>query len=117
VNRLLRDDPSPLGPRTSWGFLNTRPDDAQPLWSEPILLGPGQGLNKPVVLSTGEWLNPLDNFTADPKATDPRFTRGAKVYVSTDQGASWSFRSAAHSSGSPQVAMTDWFGRVMTEPG
>jgi len=94
VNRLLRDDPSPLGFRTSWAFLNTRPDDAQPQWSEPILLGPGQGLNKPTVLSTGEWLNPLDNFSAVPKATDPRFTKGAKVYVSTDKGTSWSFRAA-----------------------
>lgn len=94
VNRFLRDDPSPLGFRTSWAFLNTKPDDAQPKWSAPILLGPGLGLNKPIVLSTGEWLNPIDMFSADPKATDPRFTKGPKVYVSTDQGASWSFRSA-----------------------
>jgi len=94
VNRFLCDDPSPLGFRTSWAFLNTRPDDAQPTWSEPILLGPGVGLNKPIILSTGEWLNPLDNFSADPKATDPRFTKGPKVYASTDKGASWSYRSA-----------------------
>ena len=94
VNRLLRDDPSP-GPRTSWAFLDVHPDDAQPQWSKPILLGPGVGLNKPTVLSTGEWLTPLDNFSADPKATDVRFTKGAKVYASRDQGASWAFRGAA----------------------
>jgi hypothetical protein len=95
INRVLRDDPSPLGTRTSWAFLNTRPDDAQPQWSEPILLGPGYGLNKPTVLSTGEWLTPLDNFSAVVKeATDPRLTKGAKVYVSNDKGASWNFRAA-----------------------
>ena len=94
INRVLGDDPSPLGTRTSWAFLNTRPDDAQPQWSGPILLGPGQGLNKPTVLSTGEWINPLDNFSAVAKATDPQLTKGPKVYVSTDKGASWSFRAA-----------------------
>ena len=29
VNRFLRDDPSPLGFRTSWAFLNTKPDDEE----------------------------------------------------------------------------------------
>lgn len=94
VNRFLRDDPSPLGFRTSWAFLNTAPDSAEPQWSAPILLGPGVGLNKPTVLSTGEWLTPLDNFSAAPKATDPSQTKGGKVYVSTDRGASWSFCAA-----------------------
>ena len=94
VNRFLSGDPSPLGLRTSWAFLNSCPDDAQPHWSAPILLGPGLGLNKPTILSTGEWLNPIDIFSADRKATDPRFIKGPKVYVSTDQGASWAFRAA-----------------------
>jgi hypothetical protein len=95
INRFLGSDPSPLGPRTSWAFLNTRPDDATPQWSAPVLLGAGLGLNKPTVLSTGEWLNPLDIHSVDRKATDPRLTKGAKLYVSTDHGASWSFRSSA----------------------
>jgi|GEM_PF-193010 len=94
VNRVQSDIPTPIGFRTSWVFLNLRPDDAQPQWSEPILLGPGQGLNKPTVLSSGEWLTPLDNFSAISKDPDSRFTKGGKVYGSTDQGVSWSFRGA-----------------------
>ncbi|MEI9895195.1 MAG: sialidase family protein [Chthoniobacter sp.] len=94
VNRSMKEDPSPLGPRTSWAFLNTRPDDAQPQWSGPILLGPGVSLNKPTILSTGEWLAPLDNFSGDARSTDPRRSKGAKVYLSTDRGASWAFRAA-----------------------
>ena len=95
VNRFLRDDLSPLGFRTSWGFLQARPDEAQPKWSEPVLLGAGLGLNKGIVLSSGEWIAPLDIFSADPKATDARLTKGPKVYASNDNGASWSFRGAA----------------------
>ena len=94
VNRSLRDDTGSLGPRTSWVFLNTQPDKAEPQWSKPVLLGPGVGLNKPTVLSNGEWLTPLDNFSASSKETDPRFTKGAKVYASRDRGATWTFRSA-----------------------
>jgi hypothetical protein len=94
VNRFWSGDTSPLGFRTSWGFLDARPDEAQPQWSAPVLLGPGLGLNKPTVLSTGEWIDPLDVFSASAKATDPRFTKGPKVYASADQGATWSFRGA-----------------------
>ncbi len=94
VNRLLVDDTSPLGPRTSWAFLNEHPDDPHPQWSAPILLGPGVGLNKPTVLTTGGWITPLDNFSANAKATDPQFTKGGKVYRSSDKGASWSFLAA-----------------------
>lgn len=93
VNRFQSGDPMP---RTSWAFINSRPDDAQPQWSEPVLLGPGVGLNKPTVLSTGEWLTPLDNFSADPKVTDERFSKGGKVYASTDRGMTWGFRAAVN---------------------
>lgn len=94
VNRYMKGDAGPLGPRTSWAFINAHPENAQPQWSAPILLGPGVGLNKATALSTGEWLTPLDNFSADPKSTDPRSSKGGKVYASTDQGASWNFRAA-----------------------
>jgi len=94
VNRLLKDDTSELGPRTSWAFINERPDKATPKWSEPILLGPGVSLNKQLVLSNGEWITPLDNFSASASTTDPKFTKGGKVYASTDQGKTWNYRAS-----------------------
>jgi len=92
LNRYLASD-KPPHPRTVWAFYTENPDDARPRWSAPTLVSYGLVLNKPTVLKNGEWLNPIDFFSGDPNATDPRWGKGAKVYSSTDQGRTWNFKS------------------------
>lgn len=69
------------------------PDAKQLVWSEPFLIGHNIMMNKPTVLSTGEWLFPLAVWRDGvrlpilPKSFDytvePRMSR---VYRSSDQG-------------------------------
>ncbi|GAA3406835.1 exo-alpha-sialidase [Paenibacillus hodogayensis] len=42
-----------------WAALCDNPEEARPRWSKPRRLGNGVMLNKPTVLSTGEWLFPV----------------------------------------------------------
>lgn len=70
-----------------WAATATDSDQEQPTWSEPRRIAPGVMMNKPVVLSTGEWLLPVARWRAE---------GSAGVYVSTDQGAAWSLRGQAN---------------------
>jgi len=84
-----------------WAAICGNPDADQPAWSAPRRIWHGVALNKPTVLSTGEWMLPvsLDQregfgpFQGLFKELDPY--RGANVFVSTDQGATWQRRGAA----------------------
>ncbi|MFW5693103.1 MAG: sialidase family protein, partial [Thermoguttaceae bacterium] len=82
-----------------WATVCDNPDAENPEWSEPRRIWHGRMLNKPTVLSTGEWLLPvylLQTPGRGPFADcvfpelDPY--RGANVFVSTDQGATWQRR-------------------------
>ncbi len=42
-----------------WATICENPDADQPTWSTPQRIGHGVALNKPIVLSTGEWLLPV----------------------------------------------------------
>jgi hypothetical protein len=83
-----------------WAAVCDNPDADQPAWSVPRRLWHGVTLNKPTVLSTGEWMLPIsldqrEGFGAFKglfKELDP--LRGANVFVSTDAGASWQRRGA-----------------------
>jgi len=81
-----------------WAITCDNPDDEHPVWSEPKRISHGAMLNKPVVLSSGEWLlpsyllqregfGPFKNIFPD---LDPY--RGVNVLVSTDQGENWELR-------------------------
>ena len=97
------------GSSTNWYSICENPDDENPVWSEPKFLGIGCTLNKPTVMSTGEWVLPVsiwdrntmaytvlkdvwtdEEFRASKAELDP--VRGAHVYVSMDQGKSWTDR-------------------------
>ena len=83
-----------------WAAICEDPDADQPRWSEPRRIWHGVMLNKPTVLSTGEWLLPT-YLLQEPPGGRPPFTRlfpeldphrGVNVFASTDQGATWQRR-------------------------
>jgi hypothetical protein len=84
-----------------WAANCENPDAAEPKWSEPRRIWHGVTLNKPTVLSTGEWLLPISldqrggfgPFKGCFAELDP--LRGANVFVSTDEGATWERRGMA----------------------
>ena len=84
-----------------WLSCCENPDADRPAWSRPRRIWHGVTLNKPTVLSTGEWMLPisldqrggLHDFKGAFKELDPY--RGANVFVSTDRGATWQRRGAA----------------------
>ncbi|QDT52365.1 BNR/Asp-box repeat protein [Caulifigura coniformis] len=84
-----------------WAAICENPDADEPTWSSPKRIWHGVTLNKPTVLSTGEWMLPVSldqregfrQFQGLFKDLDP--VRGANVFVSKDQGATWERRGAA----------------------
>ena len=85
-----------------WATVCENPDADQPVWSLPRRIGHGATLNKPTVLSNGDWMLPVSlwqrdyinaDFSAGPnlfKELDPE--RLAQVYVSSDEGETWNRR-------------------------
>ncbi len=81
-----------------WATVCENPDADAPTWSEPRRIWHGVTLNKPTVLSTGEWMLPISldqrpgfrRFRGCFSNLDP--LRGANVFVSTDEGATWERR-------------------------
>lgn len=84
-----------------WASVCENPDAEKPAWSAPRRLWHGVTLNKPTVLANGEWMLPISldqregfgPFKGQFKELDP--LRGANVFVSADQGATWTRRGAA----------------------
>lgn len=81
-----------------WVAVCNNPDAPEPIWSEPRRVWHGVTLNKPTVLSTGEWMLPISldqregfgQFKGCFRELDP--LRGANVFVSADQGKTWERR-------------------------
>ncbi len=100
-----------------WASICENPDDNEPRWSAPRRIWHGSMLNKPVVLSTGEWLlsvqllehsKGIGPFSAGVfPELDP--FRGANVFVSTDQGQTWERRGCA------QFPEPDWYEHRVVE--
>ncbi|MCA9177500.1 MAG: exo-alpha-sialidase, partial [Planctomycetales bacterium] len=84
-----------------WATVCDNPDGDEPAWSSPQRIWHGVTLNKPTVLSSGEWMLPISldqrggfgPFRGCFAELDP--LRGANVFVSRDQGKSWQRRGAA----------------------
>jgi hypothetical protein len=70
-----------------FAIVSDDPDADEPQWSAPRRLGDGILLNKPTVLSNGDWL-----LTSSVWKTD----NSIKVYASTDQGESFTLRGTAN---------------------
>jgi predicted neuraminidase len=98
--RRYTDDPV-----DTWFIRTENPDSENPTWSEQRFIASGVMMNKPTVLSTGEWLFPValweDNRwgrhrdrwrNPNTSATD----NSAKVYVSRDKGATFNFLSSVN---------------------
>jgi hypothetical protein len=92
-------------PNTLWAMRADQPDLETPRWTAPNLLGYGILMNKPLVLSTGEWLLPVAVWKRNHRnATHPlpeseqaeSWKEGsAGVWRSRDRGASWQILGAA----------------------
>lgn len=81
-----------------WATRCDNPDADEPTWTKPERIWHGVMLNKPTVLSTGEWMLPISldqrpgfrKFKGCFAELDP--LRGANVFVSTDEGETWERR-------------------------
>lgn len=99
-----------------WASICENPDADQPKWSEPQRIWHGVTLNKPTVLSNGEWMLPislderggLGPFKGAFKSLDPY--RGANVFVSTDKGKTWTRRGCV-----TFPKPTDWHEHMIVE--
>lgn len=79
---------------STWGVICEDPDANELFWSEPFLIGHEVMMNKPTVLSTGEWLFPIAAWNPDvyvwlPKEFISERKKGSYVYKSTDNGKSF----------------------------
>ena len=98
-----------------WCTICKNPDADMPIWSKPKRIWHGFTLNKPTVLSTGEWMLPISlpnwpgmhGFHGTFKELDP--ARGANAFVSTDQGTTWQRRSAV------KFPNSDWDEHIFIE--
>ena len=84
-----------------WFIRCDDPDAAEPKWTAPVRFADGCTLNKPTVLSNGDWLLPVSLWTRDrmhgPGVDKEAFKeldviRMANVFASTDQGKTWTRR-------------------------
>ena len=87
------------GSCSNWFVRCDNPDAEKPMWTEPVYIGFGASLNKPIVRKNGEWILPvslwerwhIDKPFADCyRELDP--VRGANVFVSDDEGGHWRYR-------------------------
>jgi hypothetical protein len=90
------------GKSGNWYIRCDEPDTEKLVWSEPRYIGYGHMLNKPVVLSNGEWL--LPSYLGSRNllgGIHPEFSsfyhelddmRGVNVFVSSDNGETWNYR-------------------------
>ena len=74
----------PQGRISNWFIRCDDPDAAEPAWSEPTQFAEGCTLNKPTVLKDGSWLLPVSDWQK----------KTARVFASTDAGATWKERSS-----------------------
>ena len=70
-----------------WAIVCDDPDAAAPRWSAPRRIGDGILLNKPTVLTNGDWLLTSSVWKAD---------NSIKVYASVDQGKTFQLRGTAN---------------------
>jgi len=79
-----------------WAIVAENPDDETPTWSKPRRLCNGVMMNKPTVLSTGEWLLPVSIWAVGPNLLKKEYERdplpnesGSNAVCSVDEGKTW----------------------------
>ena len=87
------------GCASNWYIRCDNPDADQPTWTEPTYVGVGASLNKPIVVSNGDWMLPVSLWerwhVSEPFQHcfhELDHIRGANVFVSSDQGITWGWR-------------------------
>jgi len=78
-----------------WSVVTENSDRENPRWSEPRRICNGVMMNKPVVLSTGEWCLPAAVWNREPLRDDMADERKSNLVCSTDNGRSWAIRGRA----------------------
>lgn len=72
------------------------PETASPHWSEPVRFAEGVMMNKPTILSNGEWIFPTalweDNLCGGKIPEELKSLSGANLTVSNDQGKTFEHR-------------------------
>ncbi|WP_271986243.1 sialidase family protein [Pseudoclavibacter terrae] len=81
----------------AWVAVTENPDDDSPVWSEPIRIADGLLMNKPTVLSSGEWLFPTALWACHEPTEDHglQHLMFSNVTVSTDRGLTFEHRGSA----------------------
>ena len=73
-----------------WAIRCDEPEAPVPRWTEPRRLANGIMMNKPTVLSTGEWLMPSAIWNnREPRWPQFERERKSNLYVSTNSGETW----------------------------
>jgi hypothetical protein len=87
------------GSCSNWFVRCDDPDAEKPVWTEPVYIGFGASLNKPMVRTNGEWILPVslwERWHIDKPFADCYHeldaVRGANVFVSDDEGGHWRSR-------------------------
>ena len=87
------------GSCSNWYVRCDDPDAEKPVWTEPVYIGFGASLNKPIVRKNGEWILPVslwERWHIDKPFADCYreldAVRGANVFVSDDEGGHWRYR-------------------------
>ena len=79
-----------------WCITTDEPGSSNPTWTAPRRIANGIMMNKPTVLSDGEWLLPTAVWVVkEPHRKDVAAERFSNVLVSTDQGETFSIRGGA----------------------
>ncbi len=78
-----------------WAAHTENPDAENPVWSEPVRIWDGVALQKPTVLSNGDWALPVVLWWKTALFADLDPFRGSNVFVSSDQGKTWQRRGMA----------------------
>ena len=78
----------------TWMIYTDNPESQTPTWSEPVRVANGIAINDPTVLSNGDWLLPTAIWEKGFVVAGLEKEVNANVYVSHDQGESWSYLSS-----------------------
>lgn len=86
----------------TWAIHIDNPEAENPTWTSPRRLFDGLMRNKPIVLSTGEWLAPSYNWVS----------RQSAVYISYDKGKSWTLQGGPVN---PPAPVNDFYEHMVVE--
>lgn len=80
-----------------WVATTDNPDEPEPRWSQPRRIANGLLMNKPTVLSSGEWVFPAAIWACHTPTEDHGLQSEmfSNVYVSADEGESFTLRGGA----------------------